>query len=420
MAKKNREKRKIKIRSAADRLAKHTSSGFERTVWELPEGFNSWIPPKQEAVWDVDIIPYKVGEGNPYAQKGDYYYERTFWTHRSVGPNQDSYVCLRTFKKPCPICQYRAKLKKQGAEEEVWKALNPKQRQLFNVFVHKEPDKGVQILEISFHNFGDYLDAKIRKADESKRIKYERFYDPEKGYTLRLGASVSKMGKNEFVEFNDIEFKKRQEPLDEATLDETACLDDLLIEKDYDELKKILLQTGSGKKKKKGDDDGDEDEDEEDEEADEDDEDSDDEETDDSDDDEDEEDEDETDQESEDEDGDKFEVGDKVSFVYKGKKKTGKIKKINSKKGLAQIKVPGQERLSVVELDELMTPKGGKKDEEEDEWDQADDDSEDDSDEGDDSTDDDEDEDDQGEGSDEEDQDVDDDEPKPKKKRKKR
>ena len=450
---KKRERRKLKIVSAANRMAKHKGGGFERTATDLPEGVESFRPDK-EGTYRLELIPYKVGKGNPYAKPGDYYYERTYYCHRGIGADQNTYICpSRTFSKKCPICEYRIKLDKSGeADEDTLQALAPKQRQLFAVFNHKEPDKGVQVWDVSYHNFGKHLDKKIRGADEEDREKYEQFYDPEDGYTLRVGATEESMGKNTFLVFTDIEFRKREKELDPALIDEAPCLDELLIEKGYDELKKILLQsTDDGdddsdddddeddekpkkkRKPKKEDDDGDEDEeDSEDEESGDDDEDED---SDDSDDDESSEEEDEDDEEGEAEDGD-FSVRDKVTYIYRGKRETGKIVKINRKKSIAEVDI-GKEKPRVVELDELE--KAGKKkakvedDDEEDENDEGDegddsddDDSDDSEDDGGDEEDDQEDEDEPLEDDDDEDEDEpledddeDEDEPKPKKRKKK-
>ncbi|MEK0377025.1 MAG: hypothetical protein QQN51_07930, partial [Nitrosopumilus sp.] len=64
----------------------------------------------------------------------------------------------------------------------------------------------------------------------------------------------SHAGKASWFEVVSINFKARKEDLDEEILEETTCLDDILIIKEYDDLKEIFLQTAT-------DDDEDEDED---------------------------------------------------------------------------------------------------------------------------------------------------------------
>jgi len=390
MSKKSRAEKKEKFASASDRLAFRKGVG-ERTAIAVPEGV-SFFGPKKEGTWKIEVIPYKVGKRNPNkkVEKGSYYYELTYFIHPRIGADNNSYCCLqRTFGKKCPVCEHRIKLEKSAESEEekkLVKSLYPKERQLFNIFDHGEPEKGVQIFEISFHNFGKHLDKKIRTADDEDRERLNQFFHPTKGRTLRITGSEESMGKQKYIEFSDIEFKKRSEPLDEALLEEAVDLESLPIELEYDELKKIFLQSGDDedddeddddkpKKKKKAKDD-DEEDDEDDAEEDED-----------------------GDEDADDE--DEWSKGDSVDFVYRGKRMNGKIKRLNRKRGLAEIKVPGQERLSVIDIDELMKPKKkGKKqedeeeDEEEDDWDDADDDDDEDDDE--------------------------DDEPKPKKKSKKK
>ena len=90
---------------------------------------------------------------------------------------------------------------------------------------------------------------------------------------MKCGVDEKSFGGKSFYEVSSIHFKPREKDYDEDILEETTCLDDILIIKDYDELKEILLQTtddddsGDKSKGKKGrksskkdkDDDGDDD-----------------------------------------------------------------------------------------------------------------------------------------------------------------
>ncbi len=304
-----REKKRERV-SASRRVAEH-QSGFSPTSFILPEGTNLFRP--KAGTKRLEIIPYTVGEGNRFADEGSQYYERTYWVHRGIGPDNNSYVCpAKTAGKKCPICDARAKLaKRPDADEDVITGLAPKERQLWNVFDHNEPDKGVQIWEVSHHNFGKRLDTEIRNADEDDGFEY--FADAEEGFTLRVGFEEASFAGNSFVEAASISFKRRKEPLSDELLEAAHCLDELLKIESYEELKRIFLQTAEdedededeepkskkgrrpakGKKVEDEDDDEDEDEEEDDDEDDDD--------EDESDDDEDESDDDEDDEEEEEE-----------------------------------------------------------------------------------------------------------------------
>jgi len=194
----------------------------------------------------LDIIPYIVGKGNPWAEPGNLHYERTYYSHRGIGANEDSYLCARMSSKGrCPVCEHRLSLLKSADGDEdkeaAAKDLSPKQRQLFNVINLKEPDKGVQLWDISYHLFGRLLDLRIRDSDEDDG--WEKFFFLEDGFTLKVGFTEKSFAGNSFVEAETIDFKPRKEQYDDEILEETHCLDKLLVQEPYDDLKKVLLQT---------------------------------------------------------------------------------------------------------------------------------------------------------------------------------
>lgn len=242
-SKKDREKQKKRVVSAKKWAEEHEVGGGRSSI-HLPEGA-SFFGFKEAGTKRIDIIPYTVGKGNPDAEEGELFFMRTYFTHRGIGPNEETFVCLaKTFKKDCPICQHRAKLVKEGGNEDEIKSLTPKERQLWNVFDHNDSEKGVQVWDQSYHLFGKHLKNKIDNADEDDG--YELFADPEQGMTLKVSAVQEKAGAYKFLDCSDIEFKARKEPLDDELLEQAHCLDDLLKETSYDELKKIFLGTEDG------------------------------------------------------------------------------------------------------------------------------------------------------------------------------
>jgi hypothetical protein len=244
---KRRKKEKRKKRSTLENVQRRMEThktGFAPTAFELPENTSLFVLKDEKSV-RLDIIPYEVGEGNPYADPGTLHYERTFYVHRGIGADQNSYVCpAKTCGERCYICEYRAKLSKDpDADEKLIKDLFPKQRQLFNVIDTKERDKGVQLLEISYHLFGKVLDREIQNADEDD--DYRSFAELEGGKTLKLGVEEQHAEGNSWLSVVSINFRERKDDYDEDILEEAVCLDDILRIKDYDELKEIFLQTES-------------------------------------------------------------------------------------------------------------------------------------------------------------------------------
>lgn len=260
----SREKRRYT--NARERAEKH-DSGFSSTSFKLPEGVNLFKP--KEGVMLLDILPFVAGKGNPWAEPGNVHWERTYWAHRGVGANGDTYLCpAKSAKKPCPICEYRLKLIKEGDEdnEQVIKDLAPKERQLFNVVNLRDPDKGIQIWDVSNFLFGKVLDARLRNADEDDG--WENFFHMEEGLTLKVSFAEESFGGYAFYKAETIDFKTRKEPYDDDKFEEVHCLDEILIIPEYDDLKKAFLEVSDDKpaksksKDKDADDDDEDDEDE--------------------------------------------------------------------------------------------------------------------------------------------------------------
>lgn len=217
-------------------------SGSAASYLKVPKGMSIFQP--KVGIMLVDILPYEVGKGNPMAEEGSLYWERTFFVHRGIGPNQEMVICpARTLNQPCPICEYRSRLSRSEDDEDIKEAstLNAKERQVFNVINRKEPDKGVQLWTTSFHTFGKELQAELTNADEQDH--WDLFFTLDQGYTLKIGFGEDSMGRSKFITADTIHFKDRK-PLDEKDiLDQVALLDDILIIKSYDELEALFTQS---------------------------------------------------------------------------------------------------------------------------------------------------------------------------------
>jgi len=240
-----RRRTKERRRSSARRRTEMHTTGGDCKYLSLPDGwsFMSVKPGK----YRLDFMSYVVSKGkdedggNPYFEKGELAFERTFFIHRDVGPNKDWHLCAaKTLNKPCPVCEFRAKLARDpNADEDLIKELSPKERQIFIVKDLSEPDENY-ILEMSHHLLGKQLDSKIRSGDEEDG--YDYFADPVDGYTVRINFEQSDRGK--WVEATDIEFRSRKSPYDEDVCDEMPDLDLMIRETDYDRLKKLFLESG--------------------------------------------------------------------------------------------------------------------------------------------------------------------------------
>ena len=228
--------------NAHEQKTKGSSYGY----LNLPKGVNMFQTPNSGRV-SFDILPYIVtDEKHPdrndkmqVAQVGELWYKRPYRVHRNVGPNNDSYVCPSSIGKPCPICEYRAKRKMEGADDEELRALNASKRNLYVVVPigQKEFEEKPHLWDISQFLFQDKLNDELEENPD-----YEVFPDLEEGLTLKVRFTEASFGKNKFGEVSRIDFDERKEQYTEDFLGEIPELDSVLNILSYKELQAKFLE----------------------------------------------------------------------------------------------------------------------------------------------------------------------------------
>ena len=190
----------------------------------------------------INIIPYEIKTKNhPLVKKGEFEigdkdYVMDFYIHKSVGPTETSVLCLKsTYGKPCPVCELRAKLRKDGKEDEA-KALKPSRRVAYNVEDLKEPGK-VKIFETSDFLFEKEL---IDEARDDEENGFVDFADPEEGKEIKFRASKVSQGGFEFLEFKSFGFEDRDEEISSKLLKQAISFDEIMNVPTYDDVEKIL------------------------------------------------------------------------------------------------------------------------------------------------------------------------------------
>lgn len=235
MSPRNRERRQ----SAARRRAETHSTGFETTMIRIPEGLSFFEV--EAGIRTIDVIPFTAGKGNPFAEPGELYYERTFWCWRRIGAEEKSYCCLhKTFGERDPVQEWKTQeAKNPNADQKFLKDLTPKERQLFLVVDQKDQTK-IQLWDVSHHLFGKLLDSRIKNSEE--RMGWDQFYFPDEGgMSLRLTFEEMSGGGYSWMDVTAIDFVPRDEPLPDKLINHGICLDDLLVKTPYTELRRIFL-----------------------------------------------------------------------------------------------------------------------------------------------------------------------------------
>ena len=218
-----------------------THTAFERTTIKAPDGM-PFFKIDKEGVYRLRILGYKVGKGNPFADKGQFHPERTYYRHFDIGVNEDSYVCpAKTYGEACPICEHRAKLaRKPGTDPDTLKALDVKERQLWIVMDLSDPEKGYQLWDTSYHTFGKLLDKRIKEADPDE--DFDKFYFLAGGADLKIGTTEKPLPRGKYYDVASIDFKTRKDDIEDDVVAGFPCLDDLIVKTPYEKLKAIFLQ----------------------------------------------------------------------------------------------------------------------------------------------------------------------------------
>ncbi len=230
-----KNKKKSRFKGAVSRNAEKQTRGVSQYGYlRLPKGVNIFKEEPRTRV-ELDILPYVITSDNHpdkdeeygVAVKGELWYKRPYWLHRSVGSDNQSVVCPSSVGKPCPICEYRAQLLKEGVkwDDDTVKALKPSMRNLYVVIPknNKNYPEEPHIWDISQFLFQDKLNEEVQENEE-----YETFPDLEEGYTLRIRFAEGTFGSNKFAEVSRIDFIERKKPYDESILEKVPSLDDIL------------------------------------------------------------------------------------------------------------------------------------------------------------------------------------------------
>jgi len=231
----------------AQDVHRQQSAGSSYGYLSLPRNVSVFTPEPGSRV-TLDIIPYRVtSERHPdrddkmeIAMPGTLWYKRPFKIHRNVGSANESLVCLSTFGKKCPICEYRAKRLKEGADKEETDVMKPSLRNLYVVVPigHKKFKETLHIFDMSQYLFQNLLNDELEENPDNAI-----FPELEGGLSLKIRFDSTVIGKSQpFAEASRIDFIEREEGYEESLLQTVPNLDDMLQELSYAELQARFLE----------------------------------------------------------------------------------------------------------------------------------------------------------------------------------
>jgi hypothetical protein len=208
----------------------------------LPDGVSQLNFDNKVKKVQMDILPYVITSKNhpdkeDGAVQGSLWYKRPFKVHRNIGADNKSVVCLSSFGKKCPICEYQKELFKTDKEAAI--KLYSKPRYLYAVIPldSEKHEQKIYIWDMAESLFQEVL---IEKLEED--IDNEIFPDLEEGKTLEVSFKWKQLGENHFPETRNIEFLDREEPYKESMLKKVPDLDKILKELSYDEISNLFFE----------------------------------------------------------------------------------------------------------------------------------------------------------------------------------
>ena len=233
-AKTNKWKEGLKNRLKESTSRSTGNSGFFKPSLE---NVTFWKCDKGDHI--VDIVPYTAGANDPNTPEGEPAYFLEVYAHFSVGAEEGSVICMaKTYKKPCPICDHRKELVMEGADEETIKALNPKQRCIYNIVSYDsnaDEEKGVQVWHVA-HWFSEHhfqtLARKPVRGGKTNGDPFVYYMDPEEGKSI----AFNKEGVAKATKFIGHRFIDRDYELPEEFMKNAVVLDDILHIPTYDEV----------------------------------------------------------------------------------------------------------------------------------------------------------------------------------------
>jgi hypothetical protein len=251
---KEKARKQARYASAKEASAKQKESYI--IPWlNIPSGLDMFKF-KDEKKYRINVISFVTGVGNPMADEGVIYYERTCYVHQGLGlVGRDSHCCLfKMWGKKCPVCERVTEMQREGRDDNTVKSLRFKKRQLWlfdDVSERKEGQEPVvQLYESSYFGgqgykgFGELIDMKIDNADDDDLAT--RFHRRDEGAsTLKIMTKQRTYEKHNYYTADDLEFVTRKENYSDEFWDAVPCLDVLPKQLDYETLLRILDQTGS-------------------------------------------------------------------------------------------------------------------------------------------------------------------------------
>jgi len=166
------------------------------------------------------------------------FYGKEVFIHTNIGVDGATFLCpLRMYGKPCPICEYRQKIKSEDPDSELLAELAPRARYLFFVYDVRSEEK----IEEGLHWFDAPVVVKDNIVSLSKDRRTGEIIDVS---DLEDGRDIEfvKVGSGLKTKYEGFKLVPT-DPIPKEWAEGVPDFDEVLLVHDYDKLK--LALTGS-------------------------------------------------------------------------------------------------------------------------------------------------------------------------------
>lgn len=235
----NRDNRTRQSTSLIDRIRKSQASlkGKRSKIFKDDVDIEIYRPKAGKHI--IDVIPYAAGDNDVVSSQGEETYTFAYESHRIGANNGVEVICPGMFDKPCPVCEMVSSMD-WDTEEDLIRQYKSRKRNLYNVIVHtskEEKAKGIQVFDAAnFYFESQIVEIAVVAARDGEEETIIDFAHPKKGKSIRW---TIKSG-NPFDEWKGHAFLDRNYKIDKDILRQAYCLDELIVIKSYNEIKKIL------------------------------------------------------------------------------------------------------------------------------------------------------------------------------------
>lgn len=194
----------------------------------------------------IDIIPYNAGPKHPLVktgqvEEGSTMYSLDYFIHKSIGPANQDFVCLKQFGENCPCCNESSRYYSIGTEDakKMGTALRSKRRCVY--LVHDLIDNKFYYFDTAWFSFEKNVNTRAQVTVDDVTGAPINPFDWQNGRTIVFLGAKDKYEGKDYIKIQEASFDfRKREILSDAVLDHSTDLSEGLVINTEDDMDKVL------------------------------------------------------------------------------------------------------------------------------------------------------------------------------------